>query len=338
MKEYCGNCDKDVEYNIVERKIGEFNGVKLENCMERVALCKKCNSRIYIDELEIKNRKNILSAYRKALNLITPEEIIEFRNKYYISQRELSAILGYGKMTINKYERGALADKSHSTYLKVIINNDNEFMKVTKEAFEQKRITEKTYNKIINKDVETINNYRFYEMYKEIIVSQLNYKPDEYNGYKKINIDLIFNIISYIASKVNNLTITSLNKYLWYIDMLNYKENGISITGLIYEKETYGPVIIKNLYRDISIASDKFERIDKEDSRGNLVTKIVSNNNFEINDLNEDYIKIIDKVIKKLKNKSISEISNLSHEEDGWKNTEKNSFISFKYAENLKLI
>ena len=338
MKDYCGNCDSTQEYDIVDRVVEEFDGVKLKDCKERVALCKKCGSRIYIEDLESENRKNILNAYRKALNLITPDELIEFRNKYYISQRELSAILGYGKMTINKYERGALADKSHSTYLKVIINNDNEFIRVTKEAFAQKRITEKTYNKVVYKDTESINNYKFYEMYKDIIINQLNCKPDEYNGYNKINIELIFNIISYIASKVNNLTITSLNKYLWYIDMLNYKTNGTSLTGLIYEKEAYGPVIIKNLYRDISIASDKFERIDKEDEKGNLITKIVSNNNFELDNLKDNELKIVNEVIKKLKNKSVSEISSLSHEEDGWKKTKKNELISFKYADSLKLV
>ena len=338
MKEYCGYCDSDEEYNIVVRDVDEFDGVKLNNCKEKVALCKKCNSRIYIEELESENRKNILSAYRKALNLITPEELIEFRNKYYISQRELSAILGYGKMTINKYERGAIADKSHSSYLKIIINNDKEFLKITQDAYDQKRITEKTYNKVMNKDKDLINDYKYYEMYKDIIFNQLNSKPNEYNGYSRINIDLVFNIISYIASKVNNLTITSLNKYLWYIDMLNYKNNGKSLTGLIYEKESYGPVIIKYLYRDISIASDKFERIDREDNYGNLSTKIISNNNFELSDLKDDEIKIINKVIKTLKNKSVTEISELSHKEMGWKNTHKNEYISFKYADDLKLV
>lgn len=338
MKEYCGYCDRDEEYNIVVRDVDEFDGVKLNNCKEKVALCKKCNSRIFIEELESENRKNILSAYRKALNLITPEELIEFRNKYYISQRELSSILGYAKMTINKYERGAIADKSHSSYLKIIINNDKEFLKITQDAYDQKRITEKTYNKVMNKDKELINDYKFYEMYKDIIFNQLNSKPNEYNGYSRINIDLVFNIISYIASKVNNLTITSLNKYLWYIDMLNYKNNGKSLTGLIYEKESYGPVIIKNLYRDISIASDKFERIDREDSYGNLSTKIISNNNFELSDLKDDEIKIINKVINTLKNKSVTEISELSHKEMGWKNTQKNEYISFKYADDLKLV
>ena len=338
MKEYCVYCDSDEEYNIVVRDVDEFDGVKLSNCKEKVALCKKCNSRIYIEELESENRKNILSAYRKALNLITPEELIEFRNKYYISQRELSAILGYGKMTINKYERGAIADKSHSSYLKIIINNDKEFLKITQDAYDQKRITEKTYNKVMNKDKDLINDYKYYEMYKDIIFNQLNSKPNEYNGYSRINIDLVFNIISYIASKVNNLTITSLNKYLWYIDMLNYKNNGKSLTGLIYEKESYGPVIIKYLYRDISIASDKFERIDGEDNYGNLSTKIISNNNFELSDLKDDEIKIINKVINTLKNKSVTEISELSHKEMGWKNTQKNEYISFKYADDLKLV
>ena len=50
------------------------------------------------------------------------ESIIDesLRNKYDISQRELTAILDFGKMTINRYENGSLPSKSHSDYLRLI--------------------------------------------------------------------------------------------------------------------------------------------------------------------------------------------------------------------------
>lgn len=56
--------------------------------------------------------------------------------------------------------------------------------------------------------------------------------------------------ILYIASKVKNLTITSLNKYLWYIDMLSFHERAIAITGLTYQNQKFGPTIIeKNMMK-----------------------------------------------------------------------------------------
>ena len=47
---------------------------------------------------------------------------------------------------------------------------------------------------------------------------------------------------------------------------------------------------------------------------------------------------IIDTIIKKLKYKTVKEISNLSHEEAGWKKTKRLEKISFEYAMNLKTI
>ena len=54
------------------------------------------------------------------------------REKYGISQRELTAILGFGKMTINRYERGGVPTKSQSDYIKVLIENEKEFIKKAK--------------------------------------------------------------------------------------------------------------------------------------------------------------------------------------------------------------
>ena len=47
---------------------------------------------------------------------------------------------------------------------------------------------------------------------------------------------------------------------------------------------------------------------------------------------------IIDTVIKKLKNMTVSNISLLSHKEDGWNKTKLLDNISFDYASNLKTI
>ena len=116
--------------------------------------------------------------------------------------------------------------------------------------------------------------------------------------------DKLQNLISYIASKTK-LYLTSLNKYLWFIDIISYNKRAVSITGLIYVHEKYGPVIINRKYEEISKLDNKYKREDKE----NLFS-----------------------------NKSVEEISNLSHQELAWKNTKRFQKISFEYANNLKLL
>jgi hypothetical protein len=85
-------------------------------------------------------------------------------------------------------------------------------------------------------------------------------------------------LISYIADKVDNLYKTSLNKYLWYIDFENFRENVRSVTGLRYVKQQYGPVIENKGYEEIiNLLEDKFYKEETEDIYNNSTkVKILS--------------------------------------------------------------
>jgi len=336
MRVYCPYCKEEVEYKIEKRDVKEFRGIEL-NTFENVAICKKCNNDLYLNELEDKNNKRIYNLYREKTDIVKPQDIVNLREKYNISQRELTAILGFGKMTINRYERGGVPTKSQSDYIKLLIENENEFIKKVKEAFENENISQKTYAKIVMRDNEnTVSKADIQDIFRRYINSGLCREPDIYNGYKKFDLELVENIISYIGSKVQNLTITSMNKYLWFIDMLSFKQRGVGITGLTYQKQQYGPTIIDKKYEEISILDDKYIRINYEDETGTK-TIITSNNNYDLSKLQENEIKIINTIIKILKDKNVSDISNMSHDEDGWKKTKKLENISFEYAMNLKI-
>ena len=337
MKVYCPYCKKEVEYRIEKRDIKEFKGIEV-NTFENVAICNECNEDLYVNEIENENNERIFKIYRKIANIITPQDIVNLRNKYDISQRELTAILGFGKMTINRYERGGLPSKSQSDYIRLLIDNEIEFVNRVKAAYEKNEISEKTYKKIVSKDVEkAISKKEVQDNIRKYLNVELNRDPDIYNGYKSLDLDKIENIISYIASKVKNLTITSLNKYLWYIDMLSFNQRSVAITGLTYQNQKFGPTIINKRYDEISLLDDKYQREDFETINGN-VTEIISKDNFDLNKISDSEKKIIDSVIKLLKNKKVTEISEMSHKEDGWRKTERLEQISFEYAMNLKLI
>ena len=337
MKVYCPYCKKEVEYRIEKRDIKEFKGIEV-NTFENVAICNECNEDLYVNEIENENNERIFKIYRKIANIITPQDIVNLRNKYDISQRELTAILGFGKMTINRYERGGLPSKSQSDYIRLLIDNEIEFVNRVKAAYEKNEISEKTYKKIVSNDVEkAISKKEVQDNIRKYLNVELNRDPDIYNGYKSLDLDKIENIISYIASKVKNLTITSLNKYLWYIDMLSFNQRSVAITGLTYQNQKFGPTIINKRYDEISLLDDKYQREDFETINGN-VTEIISKDNFDLNKISDSEKKIIDSVIKLLKNKKVTEISEMSHKEDGWRKTKRLEQISFEYAMNLKVI
>ena len=337
MRVYCPYCKKEVEYKIEKRELKEFRGIEV-NTFENVAICNECNQDLYVNEIENENNERIYKIYREKANIINAEDIIKLREKYDISQRELTSILGFGKMTINRYERGGLPTKSQSDYIKLLIENDDKFIEKVKESYEKNNINEKTYNKIISEEVEKdISKKEVQDNIRRYLKSVLNRKPDIYNGYKSLDLEKVENIISYIASKVRNLTITSLNKYLWYIDMLSFNERTVAITGLTYQNQRFGPTIVYKKYDELSLLDDKYTREDIETENGNT-TKIVSNNNFNFDKITSSEKEIIDTIIRLLKNKNVTDISEMSHREDGWKKTKRFEQISFEYAMNLKLI
>ena len=337
MRVYCPYCKKEVEYKIEKRELKEFRGIEV-NTFENVAICNECNQDLYVNEIEDVNNERIYQIYREKANIIKAEDIIKLREKYDISQRELTSILGFGKMTINRYERGGLPTKSQSDYIKLLIENDDKFIEKVKEAYKKNNINEKTYKKIVSEEVEKdISKKEVQDNIRRYLKSVLNRKPDIYNGYKSLDLEKVENIISYIASKVRNLTITSLNKYLWYIDMLSFNERTVAITGLTYQNQRFGPTIVYKKYDELSLLDDKYTREDIETENGNT-TKIVSNNNFNFDKITSSEKEIIDTIIRLLKNKNVTDISEMSHREDGWKKTKRFEQISFEYAMNLKLI
>lgn len=334
-KVYCEKCNEKVEYLIINEVKEEYKNVKV-NVEQNIGICSQCKERLYVTELEEVNLERLYTKYRELTGIVSPKDIIEFREKYNISQRELVAILDWGKMTINRYERGSLPNQSHSEILKLIINNESYFRKKVEDAYKSGRITERTYTEILTSVGKELNTTQEFGI-ETLIKSTLSHNPSIYNGFRKFDLERLENLIGYIASRVNNLYKTSLNKYLWYIDFVNYKNNLQSITGLRYARFTYGPIIEGKNYGLILYLDNKFEKEIKEINYNEIV-KIKSKNNYDLSLFSKDEIKVIDEVIELLKNKTVTKISDLSHEERAWIETKDNELISYEYAHDLKAI
>lgn len=330
---FCTNCNEKVNYSIRKNIIQEYKG-QMVNVEENIATCDVCGKDIFVTDIENDNLKRLYAKYGELTGTITPEEVIKFREKYNLSQRDLVSLLGWGKMTINRYERGALPSKSHSDILKGIMSNEEIFKQKVKEAYEDLRINEKNYNKLTSYFKSSKTN-----IIKSLLESELIHEEDILNGFRKFEIERVENLISYIADKVDNLYKTSLNKYLWFIDFENFKENVRSITGLRYVKQQYGPVIENKGYEEIiNLLDDKFYKEETEDNYTNsTTTKLISKKNYDMSIYDQEEMDVIDAVIKKFKDISCSKISDESHKEAGWIKNDINNIISYEYAEELKM-
>lgn len=118
--QFCDECNKEQEfiYENVNRNYtvkGEIINVDLV-----ISKCSICGEEIWDDDLMKINQNKIFSEYRKKKGIISPNEIKDIRDKYSISQKDLSILLGFGEKTLSRYENGSLPDETHNNILKMI--------------------------------------------------------------------------------------------------------------------------------------------------------------------------------------------------------------------------
>ena len=95
----------------------------------------------YVDcKLGNENLRKIRNTYRSIKNLLSDDDIKAIRNQYNLSQRDFSIALGFGEVTITRYESKTVQDKSqdeiirkskHPLYfLECLKNNKDKFIEI----------------------------------------------------------------------------------------------------------------------------------------------------------------------------------------------------------------
>ena len=275
---------------------------------------------------------NQIDAYRIKNNLLTSFEIKQIRDKYKVTQSELSFLLGLGEITITRYETKQIQEVSNDNMLKEIYNNALlalNLLERNKEKFSEKRyqeISEKIKNVIDNEALEYLNE-------QEISCKYINYAEESIlNGNCVLEIDKIKNILAYITKKMKEVKKVVLMKLLWYIDSLSFKNTNKSITGLVYVHMPFGalPIASDEL---LKLSSIKVEKKYNEDEY--LEYKITNNPDFKIVGLSKNEKEIIDLVIDKFKDYKSREISEYMHREKAYIETNPDEIISFEYSKEL---
>ena len=120
IKTYCPFCDKEHDLEVVKKEEevnvkGELIKYKEENYY-----CSSCDVEFCNGEMEGNNLLRAKDEYRKKHNLLTSDEIRNIREKYSLSQSDLALILGWGEVTITRYETKEIQNEN---YDKIIDEN-----------------------------------------------------------------------------------------------------------------------------------------------------------------------------------------------------------------------
>ena len=77
--------------------------------------CDKTKERFTSDELDLRNINQVHNLYREKYGIPFPEEIKKLRDKYEVSAKKMSEILGLGSNAYRLYESGEIPSVSICT-------------------------------------------------------------------------------------------------------------------------------------------------------------------------------------------------------------------------------
>jgi putative zinc finger/helix-turn-helix YgiT family protein len=323
---FCPKCKSD---EIIQEKVSQNLNVKGENIEvpAEILICKNC--KLEFENMDDDYFDTAYRIYRQKHGLLQPEEIKEIRKRYELSQKEFSEIIGIGPATLNRYENGALQNVSHNNLLR-LIRNPITFLEMLKkrdfclDESKVKKLQEQLKKECkIDKAIETCLD--------------VEYQPSVYSGNRRFNPKKFEELITFMCDK-RPVFRTVLNKLPFYADFLHYRRYNESITGTRYARIDFGPV--PDFYRDFYYILTKEGKIREEEEvfeSGITGIKYVANKQPDLSVFTDEELATISAVKAYFKEYGAKKISELSHEEDGYKETNPNEFISYEFAKSLKV-
>ncbi|MBR2811450.1 MAG: DUF4065 domain-containing protein [Solobacterium sp.] len=333
MMDYCEACGKEVETRIIVRK--ETYNVCGEDIEvdAKVMVCAECGEELFNEELDSATLICAYNEYRNRHKLLFPEDIKQIREQYGLSQRSFARLLNWGDKTIRRYENGAIQDRAHNSLLLFLRNPENMRTYLTENEV---MLDEKQKSRLLEtvscleQDAKDRSGNRFFDLYFSRI-------PSEENGFKGFDYEKFCSMVLFFGHKNGELLKTKLMKLLNYSDMLFYKENGISISGLKYAHLPYGPVPD---HFDILIGqmeADHIAHIDVYYDGTYEKHQVVPDCSMPEGVLSDQEKAVLERIYEKFKDFGSSDISDYSHKEKGYRQTKKGEIISYAYAKDIQV-
>lgn len=270
-------------------------------------------------------------AYRQKKGLLTSNEIADIRNYYGLTQSDFAALLGWGEVTVTRYESKTIQDETYDNIMRMVHENPM-FALECIEKHKDKFSIEK-YNKIRKNIANKIEEQgSLYLKKQEINSLYINFEEKtDFNGYKTLDLEKVANVIGYFSQFVENLYKVKLMKLLWYADVIFYKRYGISMTGLVYKHMPLGALPIA--YNEIIYLPTV--KIVEEIIGEDISYRICPNKDVNISNFSLEELSVLETVATTFKNYKSKEIVDYMHEERAYMDTVPNQIIPYSLAKQL---
>jgi len=329
---FCPTCMKDTDVRIEDRR--ETLPVRGEDIEieARVAVCPTCGEDVWLDEFEDETLALAFAEYRRRHHLLQPEEMERIRRLWGLGQRAFAQLLGWGEITLHRYENGSLQDAAHDAQLRMAERPEN--VRTLLES-NGNRLTPRQRDTVMRRLEEAEALAAECECGDEDFERLLARRAEGcYGGNVPLSLAKVREMIAYFA-ELPDLFVTKLAKLMFYADFLHYREHTTSITGLAYAHAPQGPI------------PDRYERI-RDDVIENAVVEIqerfgdswagevlVARHSADMGVFSGTELAVLRVVRERLASKTSKSLSYMSHSEEAWTTTEMGERIPYETARQL---
>ncbi|MCW5899518.1 MAG: DUF4065 domain-containing protein [Flavobacteriales bacterium] len=293
-------------------------------------------------ELDEINISQIYNQYREKYKLPFPDEIKAIRTKYDLSAAKMSDVLGFGANVWRNYEAGEVPSESNARLIQVA-DDEVEFAKLVKLSA---HLDDKAKAKILDR-IEVLrkanDGWRTVFGREDFLMGNKAGAdlPDKYTGYRKPSLERTLELIKFFTAQLApHLYKTRLNKLLFYADFRHFQLHGVSITGGRYRAIQMGPVPVQyaSLY-EYAQREGKIKLNEQELNEGGIMGQFLPMTTAPFNAelFEESELAVLNEVCEQFRNTKAKEIEHISHEEEAWKQHEKeHTVIDYTLAFGLK--
>jgi len=273
--------------------------------------------------------------YRKTHGMLEPGEIRAFRHRHGLTQAELASILGLGGATLSRYESGRLQDETHDTLLRLAMEPENlQTLVAASDSLASSR--KESILAALRSSHDSLASLE-----RCITLRAGPQGPDEFTGYRRFDRKRFVNAVQVFAS--GGVLKTKLNKLLFYADFAHFRDFAVSITGVRYARIPFGPVPEDfDLYFPLFVRQGLMTVTEMQFPGFNGAPDVTGEEyqTVEKPDLNvfsDSELETLLFVKRFFKDFGARKISDFSHDEEGYSRTAPGEWISYDYAECLRL-
>jgi putative zinc finger/helix-turn-helix YgiT family protein len=299
----------------------------------KVAICDNCKHDIVDLELDDASLEYAYDVYRQRHKILTPQQIQAIRENSGLSQRGFGRLLGWGDVTIHRYETGALPDVAHNALL-VALQDDE-----TLYRFVERR--QDALTPLDRRKARALIDNRLPELAAALVrrgLQQLyDAHPASERGNRAFDLERVGHMIVYFALH-GKPSVTKLNKLLWYADFLSFKRLSVSMSGTPYVRLPLGPVPdrYKLLYDEVEQGGFVCDET-LLDEFGYTRTDFEPLAPFDEGLFTAEELDVLRAAQEHLADLNASQAAELSHQEQAWIETPETHVIPYAKAMSLSM-